>query len=287
MNRLRWALLRHVTSLWWCSRRLVLGIFGLLLVLPTAAYAATAVAQSYEASEKLAIGSIVSLQKDAATRVEAASTSNVENLFGVVINSDSAALSITTGTKNQVQVATNGMIRVLVSNANGKISRGDHVTASPVAGVGMKASSNVRIIGIAQEDMIESDTNKHTYKDASGTERSVILGDIPVLVNVSYFFKEPDKTLIPSAIQNVANALAGKEVSPLPIIISGAIFLVTMIIVASIVYSMIKNSIISVGRNPMSQAAIYRDLIHMSALVLAILAVAIGAIYLILTRLQV
>jgi hypothetical protein len=103
-------------------------------------------------------------------------------------------------------------------------------------------------------------------------------------IGVAYFFKEPEKTLIPSAIQNVANALAGRQVSALPILLGAGIFLVTIIVVVSIIYSMIKSSIISIGRNPMSQSAVYRDLIQMSALVLGILSVGMISIYLVLTR---
>jgi hypothetical protein len=90
--------------------------------------------------------------------------------------------------------------------------------------------------------------------------------------------------VIPLAIQNIANALAGKTVNPLPILVSMAIFLITLIIVVTLIYTMIHGSIISVGRNPMSQAAIYRNLIQLSALVVVILAVAIIAISFILTR---
>ena len=120
---------------------------------------------------------------------------------------------------------------------------------------------------------------------SDGKENSVNLGQVPVIINVGDFFKQPEKTVVPSALQNVANALAGKSVSTVPILISSAIFIVMLIVVVSIIYSMIQSSIISVGRNPMSQSAIYRDLIQLSALVLVILGVGLTAIYLILTRL--
>jgi len=110
------------------------------------------------------------------------------------------------------------------------------------------------------------------------------LGTVPVVVNVTYYYAQPDKTLIPAALQNLANALAGKTVDSLPIIISCVIFIITLIVVVSIIYSMIRSSIISVGRNPMAQSAVYRDVIQLSALVLGILAVAVIAIYVILTR---
>lgn len=121
-------------------------------------------------------------------------------------------------------------------------------------------------------------------KDVNGNDQKVTIGEVPVLINVAYFFKEPEKSVIPASLQNVANSLAGREVQPIPIIISGAIFIVTIIAVVSIIFSMIRHSIISVGRNPMSQSAVYRDVIHLSALVVGILAVATVAIYMVLTR---
>jgi hypothetical protein len=173
---------------------------------------------------------------------------------------------------------------VLVSDINGEIQQGDSITASPVKGVGMKATNNAKVVGIAQGKPTNSNGTKQTYKDSAGKEHPLVLGEVPVLINVSYYYKQPDKTIIPSAIQNVANALAGKTVNTTPILISGAIFIITLAVVVSIIYSMIRSSIISVGRNPMSQSAVYRDVIQLSALVLGILAVSLTSIYFILTR---
>lgn len=244
--------------------------------------AVTTISQGYATTEKLSLGSIVSLQKNTADTVVAAASSNVDNILGVVINDDSSLLSVSNGQDNQVQVATNGTVQVLVSDINGDIVRGDHITASPISGVGMKATSNVRVIGIAQSDL--KNPMKQEYTEEGGQKKTVGLSEVPVLVNVAYFFKEPAKTIVPSAIQNVANSLAGKSVNTLPILLSAGIFLITLVIVASIIYSMIKSSIISVGRNPMSQSAVYRDVLQLSALVLVILSVAFISIYLILTR---
>ncbi len=253
------------------------------IIVSVSAFAASAISQGYSTKQDLSLGAIVSLEKNSNDTVVASSTNTADNILGVVVNRDSSLLSVTNNQKEQVQIATSGITQVLVSDINGPIKRGDHITASPLSGVGMRASANVRIVGIAQGDA--ENTRKQTYKDKAGKEQSVTLGDVPVLVNVSYFFKEPEKTVVPSAIQSVANSLAGKEVSTLPIVLATAVFLIMLIIVSSIIYSMIKSSIISVGRNPMAQSAVYRDLIQLSALVLAILAVGLIAIYLILTRL--
>lgn len=247
------------------------------------AYAVTTISQGYTTSESLPLGSMVSLEQIHADSVVPSSSANADRILGVVINNDSSLLSVTNSRKKQVQVATSGTVPVLVSDINGEIHAGDHITASPLSGVGMKATANVRIVGIAQSGV--EGARKESYKDKDGKEHSVTLGQVPVMVNVAYFFKEPEKTVVPTAIQNVANALAGKEVNTLPILLSSGVFLIMLIVVSSIIYSMIHSSIISVGRNPMSQSAIYRDLIQLSALVLAILAVGLITIYFILTRL--
>lgn len=258
---------------------------GLGIMLSTVAHGLTSISQSYTTTGRIPLGSIVSLEKDSSDKVVAAASSNADSLLGVVINANSSLLSLSNSEENQAQVTTTGTVQVLVSNINGQLLRGDHITASPISGVGMKATANVRTIGIAQGDLTTNKNAEQTYKDKDGVSHTVIIGEIPVLVNVSYFFKEPDKTIVPSALQNIANALAGKTVSTLPIIISSAIFVVMLVVVVSIIYSMIRSSIISVGRNPMSQSAIYRDLIQLSALVIVILAVGLIAIYMILTRL--
>ena len=258
-------------------------ILALCFMLPLAVRAITSISQSYSTIDDLSLGSIVSLKTNTSDQVVAATTYNVDGILGVVINSGSSILSLSTGDTSSVQVATSEMASVLVSDINGEIIQGDQITASPIKGVGMKATGNTKVVGIAQAKPTNS-SEKHYYTDSAGKQQSVILGELPILINVSYFFKEPEKTLIPTALQDLANALAGKTVNPLPIIIATAIFIITIIVVVSIIYAMIRSSIISVGRNPMSQAAIYRDLIQLSALVLVILAVGMIAIYLVITR---
>lgn len=262
-------------------RTLLVGSILLLTSVHTA-HALTVISESYQSQSTLPVGTIVSLVKDSRTDVEPSLTSNVDNLLGVTINPDSSLITVSTGNTQQAQIATSGTLPVMVSNINGEVKRGDHVTASPLKGLGMLANGNVRVVGIAQGDM--TSRREEIIKDVNGNDQKVTIGEVPVLINVAYFFKEPEKSVIPASLQNVANSLAGREVQPIPIIISGAIFIVTIIAVVSIIFSMIRHSIISVGRNPMSQSAVYRDVIHLSALVVGILAVATVAIYMVLTR---
>lgn len=246
-------------------------------------YAITTISESYASDTQIPVGSLVSLVKNTSDQVQASLSSNVDNLLGVVVNPNNSLLSVTTDGSNHTEVATSGTLDLLVSDVNGAVIEGDHITASPLAGVGMKANGNVRVVGIAQGGV--TGARQTTIKDGDGKDQTVTLGQVPVLINVAYFFKEPDKSIIPAALQSIANTLAGKAVQPLPIIVSGGIFLITLIVVMSIIFTMIRSSIISVGRNPMSQSAVYRDVIQLSALVLGILAVATIAIYMVLTRL--
>jgi hypothetical protein len=254
-------------------------------MLPATVAANTLISQDFTSNQPIPAGSIVSLQKNSSDSIDVATLASSSNILGVAIGSNSSQVSLTSTYKNQVQVATSGVEQVLISDMNGNIAVGDAIAASPVNGVGMKATSNTKVVGIAQDSFPNTTSTKQSYSDKSGQKHSINLGQVPALINVTYFYKQPDKTLIPSAVQNIANALAGKSVSSLPILISIGIFIVSLIVVVSIIYALIRSSIISVGRNPMSQAAVYRNVIQLSTLVIIILAVASFAIYLILTRL--
>jgi hypothetical protein len=256
-----------------------------ILMLPATVAANTLISQDFTSDQPIPAGSIVSLQKNSSDSIDVATLASSSNILGVAIGSNSSQVSLTSTYKNQVQVATSGVEQVLISDMNGNIAVGDAIAASPVNGVGMKATSNTKVVGIAQDSFPNTTSTKQSYSDKSGQKHSINLGQVPALINVTYFYKQPDKTLIPSAVQNIANALAGKSVSSLPILISIGIFIVSLIVVVSIIYALIRSSIISVGRNPMSQAAVYRNVIQLSTLVIIILAVASFAIYLILTRL--
>lgn len=265
----------------WPTLIYLFGLFVVLVGVTIPALAVTPVSQSYLTDKTIPLGSLVALDGDSADKVIPADPDSVKNLIGVTIN-DSTPLVLTSGNSNSALVATSGIAPTLVSNLNGEIELGDQITASPIAGVGMKATTNTKVIGVAQSQV---SSKKTETVNVNGKDEEIEIGEIRLLVSVGYHYQEPEKTLIPLALQNIANAMAGKKVDPLPIIISLIIFIVTMIIVISLVYSIVRSSIISVGRNPLAQSAVYRNAIQMSVLVLAIIAVATIAIYLVLTKL--
>jgi len=263
---------------------LLVGVTLLIsLIFSLSVRAVSRITESYIIDGNATIGSLVSISTESANKVIAATNETAKNLLGIIVNPEDSALSLTSGKDNSASVATSGTYPVLVSDINGEIEPGDPITASQIEGIGMLASTNTRIVGTAQTAMTSK--SQQTYKDTDGTEKTITIGEVEVLVNVSSFYKESEKTLIPEALQQLANSIAGKKVDPVPIILGAGIFLITLIVVTSIIFSMVKNSIISVGRNPMAQSAVYRNVIQLSTLVLGLLAVGALAIYLILTKL--
>lgn len=246
------------------------------LLLGVSAQAVTSISQGYQVEKPIPVGSLVSLTAETSDTVETATIENSPRLLGVVVTGGSSMLALGSGNDSEVQVATGGSARVLVSSINGAVKQGDQITASPIAGVGMKATGNAKVVGVAQSDMTK--TAKEEV-DHEGGKQTVDLGNVPVVVNVSYHYEHPEKTIIPAALQNVANAMAGRQVEPLPIIVSAALFIIMLAVVMSIVFAMIRSSIISVGRNPLAQSAVWRNVIQLSGLVILIVIGCVGAIY--------
>ncbi len=268
-------------------RRLFFGVFAFTLLtssfIPAVAGAVTTfIAENYTSEKQLPQNSLASLKNNATDQVEASNTSNVDTMVGVVIDRSDASISFSNGKATEVQIAKSGTLDVLVSNINGAVEQGDYITASPIDGVGMRATGSTKVLGIAQNNMDNGVTQK--IKNGEGSEQEVQVGTVPVLISISGYIEESQNSFIPRPVQEIANTLAGRTVSPLPILLSIGVFVMTLVIVTIIIYSMVRNGIISVGRNPLSGSAIYRNIIQMSVLVLGILVATFILIYFILTR---
>lgn len=267
--------------------RLFLGVFALALltsvfIYGTSSAVSTFIAENYSADSQLPLNSLASLKSNSTDKVELSNTGNVDTMVGVVIDRSDASISFSSGEGTQVQVAKSGTLDVLVSNINGAIEQGDYITASPIDGVGMRATGSTKVLGIAQSDLENGVIQK--IKNDTGGEQEVQVGTATVLISISGYIEESENSFIPRPVQEIANTLAGRTVSPLPILLSIGVFVVTLVIVTIIIYSMVRNGIISVGRNPLSGSAIYRNIIQLSALVLGILIATFILIYFILTR---
>jgi hypothetical protein len=259
----------------------VLGVIFLSFAGSAQAQGSPAISQGFETEEKnIALGSLMSFKKGSQSKVELAVTDGVSELVGV--SADSSLLEFSTN-KNKVQIVTSGITNVLVSNINGEVSNGDKITASPLAGIGMRTPGDTQIVGIAQADLNSVSTVVRQIKTRTGDTKTVKVGRVPLQVNVSYFAKpKVEATFIPDFLQQAANSIAGKEVALIRVVLSLVILLLGFVSVGVMFYASVRSSIISIGRNPLSEGAVRKSLFGVAAVALGILLVMLSAIYLVI-----
>lgn len=242
---------------------------------------ASSIAQSFKSDgEDIVTGAIVSIKRDSPGTVELTTADSADRVLGVA---GEDALIELTGEEGAVKVVTSGEAMAFVSDINGEVNVGDKIAASPIAGVGMKAVNSGFVIGSAQANLSNVDTEVRVIRDKNGDGQEVRVGAIPVMVD-KMFYEAPKEasSYIPPIIQDIADSLAGRQVSPIRVIASGVLVLFALFAVTTIIYSSIKSSIISIGRNPLSRIAVQRSLLQMGLAVLGIMAFAALLVYLVL-----
>jgi hypothetical protein len=259
------------------------GLCAMLVFMGSTVFAAQdngALAQSFQASDTLEAGTLVGLQQNKADTVEASNTERVNQLIGVVADKPLIELS---GGSSTISVVTSGVAQTLVSDMNGSVKTGDKITASPINGVGMKAIDSVLIVGTAQDDLDNTKATTRTINDRDGKPHQVRIGLVPVQVNVT-FYGAPgsSQSYIPTFLQDAANAIAGKQVSPVRVLASLLLAILALVSVTILLYSSVRSSLISIGRNPLSEKAIHKGLIEVGAVILGILLLTFAAVYLIM-----
>lgn len=269
--------------------------FGLVLSFGMLFFAGTAVqaissggAQSYAVDSRIDNGTIVELVSKDAGKVKIASQKNLQNMFGVTIDRGLLPFTISTEEdRNEVYVAASGTYNVLVSSQAGPIKSGDYVTLSAVDGIAMKAGTEEKTVfgranaGFDGKGLVLGTT---MLKDAQGNDiEQVKIGSIPVTINIQRNPNEKStKVKVPEPLQRIGQAIAEKEVSPIRIYLSLGITAVSIIASIAILYSGVRNSVISIGRNPMSKKAVFRALLEIILTSILILIIGLFAVYLLL-----
>jgi len=255
----------------------------LLGVSSLSAQGASSIAQSFKTDDtNIVAGALVSLRKGTPGTVELSKTENLEQLIGVSGDKSLIELSLTNGSAG-IQVVTNGSTPALVSDINGTIKTGDKITASPIAGVGMKATVSTLIIGTAQNNLSSVTTETRSITDKQGNKKDVHIGTILIQVDkVFYEAPQDQSTFLPPILQDFANHVAGKQVSAVRVLIAGLLVIFIVITVAVLLYSSIRSSIISIGRNPLSEGAVKKSLIQVGLATSGLLVFMIITIYIIL-----
>ena len=257
---------------------------GLLLVLvpPLGAQGVSSIAQGFQTTDtNIVEGALVSLKSDSPNTVELANPSRADKLVGVV--GKNPLIELSSGV-NSVQVVTSGVTKALVSDINGTISPGDSITASPIEGVGMKATQSGVVVGSAQNTLEAVQTTERSITDKDGKQQKVKIGLIPVQVDTVFFAGATSgSTFVPGVLQELANSIAGREVSAVRVLTASLLLLLLLVSVVVLLYSSVKSSIISIGRNPLSENAVHKSLLQVGLTIVGLLAFTVILVYLILT----
>jgi len=165
-------------------------------------------------------------------------------------------------------------VEVYVSDSNGEIKKGDFIGASWLEGVGMKsiASSRQKLLGVALENLdISKPSDYGSIKTPSGDKNIKVTS-----IRVRLIDKQNQSANLAtdSGIQGILSKVVGKAISPIKVLMGVIIFLASLFVAGLFISSSIRGSFISIGRNPMASASIYKSLLHISGL--SILVILIG-----------
>jgi hypothetical protein len=259
---------RHyiTATIGWVS--VVLGSTTMLFVSAPVFAQSGAISQSYQTSStSITQGTLLSLASKGSTVVVPAGTSNAASLVGVAASKPLVELSTGTSSSSKqssVQVAVGGITEALVSNLNGAVYVGDKITASPVNGIGMKATAASEIIGIAQTNLSSVTTVTKSFAGTNGKTVGAKVGLLPIAVNVAYYSAAPAggsiSAFVPPFLQSLANSIAGKEVSPLRVLIGAMTLILGFATIVIMLYTGIRNGVISLGRNPLAADALRKGM---------------------------
>ena len=253
---------------------------AVLFAMPVAAQSSGAISQSFFINANdITDGALVSVVADKSDTVRLATVATASNLVGVVATAPLLSLSEET---NKVPVVIGGQAELLVSDINGEIRAGDKVTASPLAGVGMRASADGQVVGVALGDFAESTTRTQTITDSQGKQHDVRIGRVPVQVNVTYYLA-PSSGIVPPFLQNLADTIAGRQVSVVRVLLAAGLVLVGLVGVSALLYSAARSGIISIGRNPLAAKSIRRGVLQVSLTSLLVILFVLTGAYLTLS----
>jgi hypothetical protein len=254
-----------------------------VLVMPVNVKALGALSQAFPTDDtSLVAGTMVDLKSGSSSVVEKATSSRASQLLGVTASEPLVALG---SGAHEAQVVVSGLTPTLVSNINGDIKVGDKITASPILGVGMKAVDSTEIVGTAESNLSASNTITRSITDMVGKTVQVKIGIVAVQVGVSYFAAPQNKldAIVPTFLVNLGSSIAGKDVSPLRILIGFLSLLIGFLIAGVMLQAGVRSGIISLGRNPLASGILRRGLVDVLITSVGLMAITVIAFYLVLT----
>lgn len=253
-----------------------------LLSLTPAGASSANISHSYKASSHIDAGSLVSLDATQPNYVDVANTANASRLIGVAVNSNDSLLAVDAN-NTDVQIATSGTASAIVSTLDGDIAVGDQVAVSPFNGIGKKAESGERIIGIAQTAFSahSSGSSSRDVTDTAGHHKQIALGYVRLNIGIGTATNGGSADQL-NSLQKIAQSITGRKVSTTRVVVSMVIALVALLALVALIYASIYSAIVSIGRNPLAKYAIFRSLGSVFAMAGVLTLIAVATIFFLL-----
>ncbi len=255
--------------------------------MPAPALAASdpGVVRSYTTDADVRQGMLVALKPTDSSKVVPLTIADVTDMFGIAISPNQAPITLSGDAGTQIYVATSGQYNVLVTNQNGVIHAGDYISASALNGIGMKAdNSELTVLGRAAADLTSANIlqNNVSVKTSNGTQ-SVAIGVVPVSINIADNPGSGHGTgNLPGFLQVASGNIADKPVDPSRVYLGLAVLLIAAFIGGGVLYSGVRGSIQSIGRNPLARKSILGGLFQTVAVGLTIFVIGLVGVYLLL-----
>lgn len=248
----------------------------------------TAPAQTYGVSSVLRTGTVVQPDPNDSKKVIAASGENLVAAFGIVVPGDDLPISIgEVGGQSTVHVATTGRHSALVTNERGTIQTGDYLALSSLSGTLAKSTEKQEVVFAKALGGFDGKSNvvgSTTLVDADGKPRQqVSIGLIPVAIEI---IKNPQQVSTdvntPDVLKRIGEAIAEKPVDPVRLYIGVGVVVLSVIIAVTLLAVGVRNSIISIGRNPLSKKSIFKGLLQVILTSVLVLIIGLFTVYLLL-----
>lgn len=257
------------------------GLLALFVSLFGASVAA-AIARGYTTEDtELQVGMVVSLSAAGLDdQVERASRQETSRVVGVVVKAEDSLITVGSG-DSQVLIETEGQVDVYVSDLGGAVNKGDLLVISPLRGVLMKgdSASSDKVIGIAASE--PGQLSSYDYDD-NGTTKQTQISKVKVDLNYLGVAANNGAIAEDSSLDKLGQALVGKDIGEIRILIALVIFVIVLIAEGAILYGAISSAVTALGRNPLAGGVIRSELFRVIVVACIVLFVGLGSIYAIL-----
>jgi hypothetical protein len=233
------------------------------------------VIEGFSSKATITPGQVVALDNAATKTVKVAPADNTSAIYGLAVDPSDVPLTLV-GEDSKVFVATSGTHQVLVSIANGVINKGDYISMSPIDGIAGKARVDQTVI------LGKAATSFNGTSGVITTSGGKAIGRIFVNIGVQKNPTSSTDPTVPAFLRRVANGLADKSVPVIRVYTAVLIFLISLLAALTVLWSGVRSSLISLGRNPLSRKTIFSGMYKTVFTGLCVFIIGMAGVYLLL-----